>query len=98
MVLPATSPEHITTEQTGRKCGRMTLYSNVMPPIPILSGNDWPYPVNSVLNTGVGRLPDGDTLLLVVWKMGRACPTSALLVAPAYPEAYARYRSKSYAK
>jgi hypothetical protein len=32
--------------------------------IPILSGNDWPYPVNSVFNAGEARLPDGDTLLL----------------------------------
>ena len=31
---------------------------------PILSGQDWPYAVNSVFNAGAVRLPDGDTLLL----------------------------------
>lgn len=31
---------------------------------PILTGEDWPYPVNSVFNAGVVRLADGDTLLL----------------------------------
>jgi predicted GH43/DUF377 family glycosyl hydrolase len=31
---------------------------------PILSGQDWPYPVNSVFNAGAVRLSDGDTLLL----------------------------------
>lgn len=31
---------------------------------PILTANDWPYPVNSVFNPGVTRLADGTTLLL----------------------------------
>lgn len=31
---------------------------------PILSGQDWPYPINSVFNAGATRLDDGDTLLL----------------------------------
>ena len=31
---------------------------------PILSREDWPYPINSVFNAGAVRLPDGDTLLL----------------------------------
>ncbi|HUY82774.1 MAG TPA: hypothetical protein VMU92_13695 [Acidobacteriaceae bacterium] len=31
---------------------------------PILSREDWPYPVNSVFNAGAVRLADGDTLLL----------------------------------
>jgi predicted GH43/DUF377 family glycosyl hydrolase len=31
---------------------------------PILSGKDWPYPVNSVFNAGATLLPDGETLLL----------------------------------
>ena len=31
---------------------------------PILSRNDWPYPINSVFNAGAVRLADGDTLLL----------------------------------
>ncbi|MGA9668180.1 MAG: glycosidase [Terracidiphilus sp.] len=31
---------------------------------PILSRENWPYPINSVMNAGAVRLPDGDTLLL----------------------------------
>ncbi len=31
---------------------------------PILSGQNWPYPINSVFNAGATRLADGDTLLL----------------------------------
>src|SRR5512136_1331545 len=31
---------------------------------PILTANDWPYPINSVFNAGATRLPDGTTLLL----------------------------------
>ena len=31
---------------------------------PILTQNNWPYPINSVFNAGAVRLPDGDTLLL----------------------------------
>ena len=31
---------------------------------PILSRKDWPYPIDSVFNSGVTRLADGDTLLL----------------------------------
>jgi predicted GH43/DUF377 family glycosyl hydrolase len=31
---------------------------------PILTANDWPYPVNSVFNPGSTLLPDGTTLLL----------------------------------
>lgn len=31
---------------------------------PILSGQNWPYPINSVFNAGAARLDDGDTLLL----------------------------------
>ena len=34
------------------------------PANPILSANDWPYPINSVFNPGATRLPDGTTLLL----------------------------------
>ena len=34
------------------------------PQNPILTAADWPYPVNSVFNPGVTRLPDGSTLLL----------------------------------
>jgi len=31
---------------------------------PILTRQDWPYPMNSVFNAGAVKLPDGDTLLL----------------------------------
>lgn len=31
---------------------------------PILTRQNWPYPINSVFNAGAVRLPDGDTLLL----------------------------------
>ena len=31
---------------------------------PLLSRDNWPYPINSVLNAGAVLLPDGDTLLL----------------------------------
>jgi len=31
---------------------------------PILTANNWPYPINSVFNAGVTLLPDGTTLLL----------------------------------
>src|ERR1043166_9661236 len=31
---------------------------------PILTANDWPYPINSVFNAGATLLPNGSTLLL----------------------------------
>jgi predicted GH43/DUF377 family glycosyl hydrolase len=31
---------------------------------PILSAQDWPYPVHTVFNPGATRLKDGSTLLL----------------------------------
>src|SRR5512146_68136 len=34
------------------------------PANPILTGKDWPYPINSVFNAGATRLADGTTLLL----------------------------------
>src|SRR5437762_5615020 len=34
------------------------------PANPLLSAKDWPYSINSVLNPGATRLPDGTTLLL----------------------------------
>lgn len=56
------SPEFITQEQP-RPCDNYSLftrYSNN----PILSRENWPYPINSVFNAGAVRLADGDTLLL----------------------------------
>src|ERR1700683_5743933 len=34
------------------------------PANPILTGKDWPYPINSVFNAGATLLADGSTLLL----------------------------------
>src|SRR5437870_11399986 len=34
------------------------------PTNPILTGKDWPYPINSVFNAGATLLADGTTLLL----------------------------------
>ena len=42
-------------------------YANLLvrhPANPILTGRDWPYPINSVFNAGATRLADGSTLLL----------------------------------
>ena len=47
------SPAHIETPLFTRHPGN-----------PILSREHWPYPINSVMNAGATRLPDGDTLLL----------------------------------
>lgn len=43
--------------------GPMTLFHR-HPRNPILRAADWPYPVHTVFNPGVTRLPDGSTLLL----------------------------------
>jgi predicted GH43/DUF377 family glycosyl hydrolase len=57
-------PEEINLEQPAPEARTglplLTRYSGN----PILSGQDWPYPVNSVFNAGAVRLADGDTLLL----------------------------------
>ncbi len=57
-------PEEINLEQQTPEARAglplLTRYSGN----PILSGQDWPYPVNSVFNAGAVRLADGDTLLL----------------------------------
>jgi len=57
-------PEEITLEQpTPEACTGLPLLTRYSGN-PILSGQDWPYPVNSVFNAGAVRLADGDTLLL----------------------------------
>jgi predicted GH43/DUF377 family glycosyl hydrolase len=60
----ALSPERITQEQpktgTETELPLFTRYSGN----PILSRQDWPYPINSVFNAAAVKLPDGDTLLL----------------------------------
>lgn len=49
------------------------------PANPILTANDWPYPINSVFNAGATLLPDGTTLLLcrVEDRSGRSHLTAA---------------------
>ena len=64
IVLPATSPESLTTNRLdSQKQADNSLFVR-HPGNPILSRKDWPYPVNSVFNAGATLLPDGDTLLL----------------------------------
>jgi predicted GH43/DUF377 family glycosyl hydrolase len=62
--LPATSPEHLTVEQQNAQVPAVDSLFVRHPGNPILSRENWPYPVNSVFNAGVTRLADGDTLLL----------------------------------
>ena len=38
------------------------------PGIPLLTGGNWPYSMNSVFNAGVTLLLDGTALLLAAWK------------------------------
>jgi predicted GH43/DUF377 family glycosyl hydrolase len=59
---PLSDPAENDSEHT-RFHGQDSLFLR-HPSNPILSGKDWPYPVNSVFNAGVVRLDDGDTLLL----------------------------------
>ena len=59
---PEESPESIALKQL-KPCDDyplLTRYSGN----PILSRENWPYPINSVFNAGAVRLADGDTLLL----------------------------------
>jgi predicted GH43/DUF377 family glycosyl hydrolase len=61
IALPAELPVEPTTEpRPQHDTPLFTRYGGN----PILSRNDWPYPINSVFNAGAVKLPDGDTLLL----------------------------------
>ena len=62
--LPATSPEYLTVDQQNTQVPAVDSLFVRHPGNPILSRENWPYPVNSVFNAGVTRLADGDTLLL----------------------------------
>jgi len=62
--LPATSPEYFTVDQQNVQVPAVDSLFVRHPGNPILSRENWPYPVNSVFNAGVTRLADGDTLLL----------------------------------
>ena len=58
------SPESIAREQAKlRSCVDQPLFTRFSAN-PILSRENWPYPINSVFNAGAVLLPDGDTLLL----------------------------------
>ena len=61
---PVDSPELTATESLKPgSSGGLSLFTR-NPSNPILSAEDWPYPVNSVFNAAAVLLPDGDTLLL----------------------------------
>jgi predicted GH43/DUF377 family glycosyl hydrolase len=63
-MLPSTSPESLKANQPGwQNQADDSLFSR-HDGNPILSRQDWPYPVNSVFNAGATLMPDGDTLLL----------------------------------
>ena len=64
IILPATSPEPSTVDPLDSKNQAENSLFTRHPSNPILSREDWPYPVNSVFNAGATLLPDGDTLLL----------------------------------
>ena len=58
----AAEPDHL--EQAAIKpCDDRQLFTRYLGN-PILSRDNWPYPINSVFNAGAVRLEDGDTLLL----------------------------------
>lgn len=62
--LAAVSPESITQEERKpRSSADLPLFTRYSGN-PILSRQDWPYPINSVFNAAAVQLADGDTLLL----------------------------------
>jgi predicted GH43/DUF377 family glycosyl hydrolase len=61
---PAVLPEPIALEEARPEdCADLALFTRYAGN-PILTRDDWPYPINSVFNAGAVQLPDGDTLLL----------------------------------
>jgi predicted GH43/DUF377 family glycosyl hydrolase len=61
---PVAFPAPSLLEETrAGACTDLALFTR-FPGNPILSRNNWPYPINSVFNAGAVQLPDGDTLLL----------------------------------
>jgi predicted GH43/DUF377 family glycosyl hydrolase len=67
--LNPTTPTGVLPESVYREQKKAAVH--VDPPLfsrfsgnPILSRENWPYPINSVFNAGAVQLPDGDTLLL----------------------------------
>ncbi|MGD0913227.1 MAG: glycosidase [Terracidiphilus sp.] len=64
ITLPAETPEYTALEQAKlQACVDEPLFTRIADN-PILSRENWPYPINSVFNAGAVLLPDGDTLLL----------------------------------
>jgi predicted GH43/DUF377 family glycosyl hydrolase len=61
---PAISPDPIATESFKQGRGTDQPLFTRHSGNPILSREDWPYPINSVFNAAAVQLPDGDTLLL----------------------------------
>ncbi len=53
----------VRKQQMPGACADRPLFTR-HPGNPLLSRDNWPYPINSVLNAGAVQLPDGDTLLL----------------------------------
>ena len=63
-ILSDESPESVAQGQQIRgACADFPLFMRFSGN-PLLSRQDWPYPINSVLNAGAVELEDGDTLLL----------------------------------
>ena len=61
---PVALPEDtVPSEPKPSACTDIPLFTRYLGN-PILSRQNWPYPINSVFNAGAVRLPDGDTLLL----------------------------------
>jgi predicted GH43/DUF377 family glycosyl hydrolase len=61
---PAAFPEELAMSQRNPgACTDLPLFTRYSGN-PILSRQDWPYPINSVFNAGAVRLSSGDTLLL----------------------------------
>ena len=64
LIQTAASPEADAVEQPKPgACADLPLFTRYSGN-PILSRQNWPYPINSVFNAGAARLPGGDTLLL----------------------------------
>jgi predicted GH43/DUF377 family glycosyl hydrolase len=64
LIDPAALPELSALEQAKPEpCAELPLFTRYSGN-PILSRQDWPYPINSVFNAGAAQLPGGDTLLL----------------------------------
>jgi predicted GH43/DUF377 family glycosyl hydrolase len=64
VTIPAPPQDSSNSDRTTQKASAESPLFTRYALNPILKGEDWPYPVNSVFNAGVAQLADGDTLLL----------------------------------